>query len=690
MLYHDPQNARDLIQSQDELQRGATPESVAALLKKENSELAPGAGKRETGPGGEISQPEETRGSAEEKTAVPAEEIPVPEEEPAPAPDVELPAGGGTPLTAVADEEEQPPEPVSPLSVVSLPDTTDAAGEEGEDTVPAPLLPAPVPQPISSADSDAKSSFPRPGGHPDPDSFTTAGFEFEFIQLQRNTLLDNVVHAPLSQSTPFVYTGLPFSLETDSSGTLELVTPPFIVDTLPNTTIPSSEDIAHIAELMESALSALAAEGGTIDVLFNNLKRDLGLDFSKGGISIEWLHMLGEMSPTLKQIKGNRPAGQDLFPIKLDYAKFKDLPLGKSTKTPDREVATQVNIAVDADTYRQLLGQLPAPDTQPGAWKERREALEEAENQMFQQMEQEYAKGMDMSEEERFFIREIAHNLIQLFAVDASKKYQENARKYFRGQTMPPSHSGEHPESHVKDMRGLWFKDSIKSLALGMVGGPVNFTQLGIILPDLIGTLKEYIPEEETSLRKYIEIAVQDLSDFLRNLEPQMAFDGTSGVDNYDRRELCDTEFEEKAQEEMPHHDGKPAGRRNPKKTKPTGKKSRVSLQPASQPAKPRGVKKVHEDRIALLGARQDTFIPNAGLKVAPSLDGRRLHVVESRYTSTREIVKALQVLESNQSGRPEAVEPVPENPPLANARAKTAKGRSSKRGKKGRDMKKE
>lgn len=674
MLYHDPQNARELIQSQYELQGGDTPESVAELLEVENSELASGAGKRETGPGGEISQPEEARGPAEEETAVPAEEIPVPEEEPAPVPDLELSAGDGAPLTGVADDEEQPPEGVSPLSVVSLPDTTDAAGEEGE-----------------GADSDAKSSFPRPGGHPDPGSFTTAGFEFEFIQLQGDTLLNNVVHAPLGQSAPFVYTGLPFSLETDSSGTLELVTPPFIVDTLPNTTIPDGEDIAHIAQLMESALSALAAGGGTIDVLFDNLKRDLGLDFSKGGMSIEWLHMLGEMSPDLKRIKEMGAADQDLSQIELDYAKFKDLPLKKSTKTPDREVATQVNIAVDADTYRQLLEQLPAPGTQPGAWRERREALQEAESRMFHLMAQQYANGMGMSEEVVFFIREIAHNLIQLFAVDASKEYQENAGKYFRDEAVTPSHPGEHPESNVKDMRGLWFKDSIKSLAAGMFGR-IDFNWLGIVLRDLIGPLKACIPEEETSLQKYIEIAVMDLSDFLSTLEYQMAIGETSQIDSYDRGKLCDTEFEEEAQEvmpteEMPQDDRKPAGRRkSPKrKTKPTGKKSRVSRRPASQPEEPRRVKKVYPDSIALLGARQDTFIPNAGLKVAPSLDGRRLHVVESRYTSTGEIVEALHALERNQSGIPEAVEPVPENPPLADARAKTAKGRSSKRRKKGR-----
>ena len=91
------------------------------------------------------------------------------------------------------------------------------------------------------------------GGKP----FTTVGFEHEFGQLNdEGSVLHNLTHLELAKSENFGYSGLPFSLETDASDAIELVSPPFIMETNEQG-VPATKDVVDADRLMKTGLSGL-------------------------------------------------------------------------------------------------------------------------------------------------------------------------------------------------------------------------------------------------------------------------------------------------------------------------------------------------------------------------------------------------------------------------------------------------
>lgn len=91
------------------------------------------------------------------------------------------------------------------------------------------------------------------------EKYTTVGFEFEFATMSGKNPFKGASHVEIAQSTQQI-NRLPFNLETDASDALELVTPPFWVETMHQAPIPLAEDIAQIDGMIKARLKVLSGD----------------------------------------------------------------------------------------------------------------------------------------------------------------------------------------------------------------------------------------------------------------------------------------------------------------------------------------------------------------------------------------------------------------------------------------------
>lgn len=99
-----------------------------------------------------------------------------------------------------------------------------------------------------------------------PVTYTTLGFEHEFAQMT-DGLLRGISHVELAKSElKMPFTGLPFILETDAGNELEMVSPPFLFETLPGIPIPDPEDVGKVDRMIEVALRQHVREDGTTQI----------------------------------------------------------------------------------------------------------------------------------------------------------------------------------------------------------------------------------------------------------------------------------------------------------------------------------------------------------------------------------------------------------------------------------------
>lgn len=96
--------------------------------------------------------------------------------------------------------------------------------------------------------------------------FTSVGFEYEFAEFKFNGQPDHplrdVTHLEIARSQPPApFANLPFSVETDADNAIELVTPPFLIQTVGRHPIPDPDVITDFNELMKRELGALAEKG---------------------------------------------------------------------------------------------------------------------------------------------------------------------------------------------------------------------------------------------------------------------------------------------------------------------------------------------------------------------------------------------------------------------------------------------
>ena len=422
--------------------------------------------------------------------------------------------------------------------------------------------------------------------HQDPNSFTTVGYEFEFIQLKdegNGSILQNAIHVELGKSNEkFEYTGLPFSLETDSSGTIELVTPPFIIDTYNKTSIPVAKDLLDSSNLMENALDDIVKQSLVLETMVNHLKTNLGITFSSLNAKITDDNLIGDISSNLS---GKKTEQSDV--INLDMEDLKDLELQKSKKLDSipgtdkkvkghlqKGIATQINIAMTTEDYLKM-SDMPSPLSD-----------ENPDKQKIQEYRDNIFNHLSLDEYPDVFspiIKEVSVYLANTCALEAMDAYREESKKYFNGEYVEEKDRG-HLESSVKDFRGLWFKDSIKSMLVDFFSESLLDSETMAYKELLILRLKDMKTSEFTPI---ICDAAKDLATFISNLD-----EGIYNVPN-PRPKLC--------------------------------KRKRKGLN--------------------MYDARPDTYVASNLLTAAPGLGGKHLHLIESRYQTPEEIVAKIRTV---------------------------------------------
>ena len=179
--------------------------------------------------------------------------------------------------------------------------------------------------------------------------YTTTGFEHEFAQMvdddpKNPAPLTGVSHAEVAHSqNKMPYTGMSFILETDASNAMEMVSPPFLVKTIPGKPVPEPDEVEDIDEIFKERLGELAARNLTVGGLIAALKSD-GIRFTLKKIKIGSENMTPKTTK-LRSWWNNRIKKNELANIKLK-------PISKSSGATEAGILTHVNFATDFENYR--------------------------------------------------------------------------------------------------------------------------------------------------------------------------------------------------------------------------------------------------------------------------------------------------------------------------------------------------
>jgi hypothetical protein len=195
-------------------------------------------------------------------------------------------------------------------------------------------------------------SFPA---HPEK-RYTTVGFEHEFGEMKDGPLT-GVTHLELAESTlKMPYTGIPFFIETDASNALELVSPPFLIETLPDSPVPDADDVQAVDELFKTALAGIAQQAGTMSGMIHLFETDAGLVFEMPQtLQVERKNITQN---TKMNIYNNKVLGMGSDKTQVPRLDVMRIGVGTTTKCGNAQEAfhiqTHVNFAADAETYDDL------------------------------------------------------------------------------------------------------------------------------------------------------------------------------------------------------------------------------------------------------------------------------------------------------------------------------------------------
>ncbi len=445
------------------------------------------------------------------------------------------------------------------------------------------------------------------------DYFTTVGFEFEFAQFPNGgegSILQNVLHTQLARSEQiFAYTGLPFFLETDAGSELELVTPPFVIETVEGTSIPLADDVEKADDLMETGITeVIGKKHEKVDLesairlpnMVGNFRDKMGLDFIFQ--SDDKFDEIGKITNhNMMDLPSDALYGQsengtneevvlDPFDIlggerqrerfhikrqgKLVMPSHKLDGLSQAVPVGENGIGTQINIAMEAEAYQQMVG-LPKPYQSYD--------LDVSGAKGF--IEGEIVKGCKqcsnfLGGKFSFLAGEIAMYLVNTFALRGMDDYLTTSEKFWQRKKV--EYRQQHPESSVKDLRGVWFKDSVRGLIDDVFDN--RTLDYGSCKMELAGVLMS------------------------------MKFDGFNK--DIGRGWVLD-------QEKMIEAANVLAGYLQRRQEEESDEKPGVCERDKKYPS----------------DVRPDTYVHLDPDKVAPGLEGRKMHLVESRYFSSLEVV---------------------------------------------------
>lgn len=456
------------------------------------------------------------------------------------------------------------------------------------------------------------------------DQFTTVGFEHEFGQLQDgNSVLHNLTHLELAESDKFIYSDLPFSLETDAADAIELVSPPFIMATDEHG-VPETADVVAADTMMKAGLTSLL----TTPVKFSNLKANfasrLGISFKSKDAMVKKHHVKPGLSDALKdRLKPPAPgrpvatvpaaspgsAGGGAPPkrdkVTVSAATADKLEIKLSAKGGG--ITSQANIAMDAEAYiragKAVKSRLK-PDNKIAT------GFTAIQNKIAAFIRTKCG-GQAFTEIEQSLLEEIATNLSQCLIVVPMEKVMEIKDKIFQGGEPVKKEEDDYKRmnrvaSYVKDVSGVWLKDTILSLCAGVLKDQEQKDKFKTVFE----AVQTDIETLHTDLQKEVDERVW-MSIFGSRPVPVYLKYTAAMKDKIDNSITVLLNYFQSTVPGVPELD--------------------VYDRPEFMGYDP-----------ALLGGRQDTFIPQSKLKKATAFADRRMYVVEVRNHDLQASLEAI------------------------------------------------
>lgn len=188
--------------------------------------------------------------------------------------------------------------------------------------------------------------------------YTTVGLEHEFAVMTSGPLR-GVSHLELAKSTERMpYHNVPYVLETDAQNALELVSPPYLIETIAEgVAVPDPDEVEKVDAMTTATLQSHVKGELTIDTLMAGMARDPGLHFEVGNIPKKKggaVRIAREnVTPKTDERLGDKPIGKKNR--ELSAAELGGISLHAAGQEGGDKTATmQVNFATDAATFHLL------------------------------------------------------------------------------------------------------------------------------------------------------------------------------------------------------------------------------------------------------------------------------------------------------------------------------------------------
>ncbi|MFV8756561.1 hypothetical protein ACNOYE_38945 [Nannocystaceae bacterium ST9] len=318
---------------------------------------------------------------------------------------------------------------------------------------------------------------------PEDVPFTTVGFEHEFAQMKTGPLL-GLTHVEIAQSKlELPYTNLGFKLETDADDALELVSPPFLIETVDDKSpIPKPADVDHVDKVIKTDLAALVSPNPKLGALIAGFGKK-GIDFELRAASVGVKSVTPSVDKDLAA-SAKDEAGHATVPTKA----LADIDVVPSRKGQQRlvTISSQVNIATDANTYGLIQALSAARADAIG------KLFAAASSDLLDLLVTKLTGAVVAKNDYRFpvldasmrmFLHEFARVLAGQIAIPSIEWMQATNTEVFKGehasvqlrnrlasgkpQDVYELHRGL--RSHVKDAGDAWLKDTLANFGLGLL-----------------------------------------------------------------------------------------------------------------------------------------------------------------------------------------------------------------------------
>lgn len=271
------------------------------------------------------------------------------------------PKHGAAPRTPLAPRDSESARPPAHSSIVdasprtapmrALQRVADQASQVVQAKMKADSLTALVQEQLA-LQADAKAHPEEYAG-----GYTTVGLEHEFAVMTSGPLR-GVSHLELAKSAERMpYHNVPYVLETDAQNALELVSPPYLIETIAEgVAVPDPDEVQKVDTMTTATLQSHVTGELTFDTLLAGMARNPGLHFEVGNVPKEKgaIRIAREnVTPKTDQPLGDQPIGKKNR--ELSAAELGGITMhAAGQEEKDKTATTQVNFATDAATFHLL------------------------------------------------------------------------------------------------------------------------------------------------------------------------------------------------------------------------------------------------------------------------------------------------------------------------------------------------